>query len=217
MRLPFRRRRSPAARAYERAKPAPPGTPWREARFAVVDLEMTGLDPKTAEIISFAAVPVEGGRVRPGAGLSFNVRPERMPTADTIRIHGLRPADLEDAPPMDEVIGEILGALAGRVLVAHPSWVERDFLNAAMQSVGTRIKEPVVCTATLAGRLLEPSAETPREIALADAVRALGLPVHDPHTAEGDALTTAQLLIALATRLDLEEPQSVGSLADGAD
>jgi DNA polymerase III epsilon subunit-like protein len=42
--------------------------------------------------------------------------------------------------------------------------------------------------------------------------RALGLPAHRPHHADGDALTTAQAFIALATHLDRFTPQTVGSL-----
>ena len=38
------------------------------------------------------------------------------------------------------------------------------------------------------------------------------LPAHRPHTADGDALTTAQVFLALATHLDALEPQTVGSL-----
>jgi DNA polymerase III epsilon subunit-like protein len=43
-------------------------------------------------------------------------------------------------------------------------------------------------------------------------VRSLGLPVHRPHHADGDALTTAQAFIALATHLEVFKPQTVGSL-----
>jgi DNA polymerase-3 subunit epsilon len=50
-------------------------------------------------------------------------------------------------------------------------------------------------------------------VPLSDAARDLGLPVHRPHHADGDALTTAQLFLAVATRLDAREPQTVGSLA----
>ena len=46
MRLPrLLPHRPEPVRAYARSKLAGPGTPWREARFAVVDLELTGLDP----------------------------------------------------------------------------------------------------------------------------------------------------------------------------
>ena len=55
--------------------------------------------------------------------------------------------------------------------------------------------------------------QTEQGMRLNDAVERLGLPAHRPHHADGDALTTAQLFIALATRLDAVAPQTVGSLA----
>ena len=214
IRLPFRRR-SAVASAYRRAKPPLGTTPWREASFAVVDLEMTGLDPSRDEIISFAAVPVEGGTVVAGGSSTAIVRPERMPSAETIRIHGLRPADLAEAPPLDEVRDLILEALTGRIVVAHPARIERQFLSVALRPAGVRLAEPMICTATLAGQVLADrvgrrGAETPLSVAVA----ALGLPMEAPHTADGDALTAAQLFIALASRLEWREPQTVGSLVD---
>jgi DNA polymerase III subunit epsilon len=211
MRLRLPRRRKGPARDYARSPHPAPQTPWREAAFAVVDLELTGLDPRADEIISFASVPVDGGRVVPGATRALEVRPRRMPDETTIRIHGLRPVDLADAPPLEEAIEPMLDAIAGRVLVAHPAWVEREFLAAALATIGGKLKEPVIDTAALARRVLGRDEE--RQVPLAEAVDALGLPAHDPHTASGDALTTAQLFIALATRLERTEPQTVGSLA----
>ena len=42
--------------------------------------------------------------------------------------------------------------------------------------------------------------------------RRLGQPAEAPHHALGDALTTAQVFIALASLLDTVAPQTVGSL-----
>ena len=128
--------RSPAARAYEEAEIAPPETPWREAGYAVVDLETTGLDPKQDEIISFAAVPIDAGRIKVGAVSTLMIRPSRMPEAETIRIHGLRPQDLAEAPELRAVLDSVLEALTGRVLVAHAAWVERGFLSGALEAGG---------------------------------------------------------------------------------
>ena len=215
MRLPFRRaRRSPAADAYRRSSPPSAKTPWREATYAAVDLETTGLDPRRDEIISFAAVPIEDGRVVAGRICTVLVRPRQMPDAETICIHGLRPVDLTDAPPLIEALDLILGSLTGRVLVAHPAWVERGFLRQALKSAGVRPKEPILDTSGLARSLLaERGVVSPRSLALSDTARELGLPVHRPHHADGDALTTAQLFLALVTHLDEVEPQTVGSLA----
>jgi DNA polymerase III subunit epsilon len=72
----------------------------------------------------------------------------------------------------------------------------------------------VLDTAVLARRVLRIDGGGEGEaIPLAAAADRLGLPVHRPHHADGDALTTAQLFIALASQLDATEPQTVGSLA----
>ena len=140
---------SEVASAYRDA--ALPGlrTPWREVTFSVIDLETTGLDPASDEIISFAAVTVEGGRVRLDDARYELIRPTRMPDADTIRIHGLRDADLVDAPPLSERLDVLLAALTGRAVVAHVAAVERGFLGAALSSVGLKFDNPIVDTAVL--------------------------------------------------------------------
>jgi DNA polymerase-3 subunit epsilon len=215
-----------AARRY-RDTPVPAAfTPWREVTYSVVDLELTGLDPALDEIISFAAVTVSNGKVSLEDARYELVRPKRMPGADTIRIHGLREVDLEEARPLSEVLDDLLAALRGRALVAHVPAIETGFLSAALTSRGLTLRNPVIDTAALAVELSrlrreappEDSGETPRGAALSspglgDLARWLGLPVHRPHHADGDALTTAQAFIALATHLErFDDPLTLGSL-----
>ena len=211
---------SAAARAYLDAPLPDEQDPWRSASFAVVDLETTGLDPEADEIISFACVPVEHGRVAVGGATSLTVRPERMPGADSIRIHGLREADLVDAPALTVALDSMLEALAGRILVAHAAWVEQGFLTAALRRAGVRLRGPAIDTAALAARVpprvehagAARAAPADTSPGLSHAAWGMGLPIHRPHHADGDALTTAQLFISLATQLELREPQTVGSL-----
>jgi DNA polymerase-3 subunit epsilon len=204
-----------AARAYEEARLPAASTRWRDVPFTVVDLETTGLDPSTDEIISFATLTVDGGKVRLDDARYELVRPRRMPDGDTIRIHGLREADLADAPPLSDMIEGLLGALTGTAIVAHVAAVEQGFLGVALRGRGLDLRNPVVDTAMLDRELRRLRREAPSDrdpIALSDLARGLGLPVHRPHHADGDALTTAQAFIALATHLDAFEPQTLGSL-----
>ena len=216
---------SGALRSYQNTEFPPPPTPWREAAFSVVDLELTGLNPASDEIISFAAVTVSGGRVRFDDARYELVRPNRMPDWDTIRIHGLREVDLEVAPPLEDVIDGLLEALTGRPIVAHVAEVERSFLEAAFSTSGTEFRNPIVDTASMGMELrrlqrlapLRRGGDPSTGIAisspgLSGLARSLGLPVHRPHHADGDALTTAQVFIALATHLDGFRPQTLGSL-----
>jgi DNA polymerase-3 subunit epsilon len=203
---------TPTAAEYARAELPAATTPWRLAGFCVVDLETTGLDPGTDEIISFAAIPVDEGRVRPGGLVTGLVRPRRMPRPDTMRIHGLRPADLGTAPTLQEALDRLLAALCGRMLVAHVAWMEEQFLDRAFRGHGVRLRGDAIDTARLAEAVLAPGpAGDP--LPLSAVATRLGLPVHRPHHADGDALTTAQVFIALAGRLELERrPQTVRSL-----
>jgi DNA polymerase-3 subunit epsilon len=77
------------------------------------------------------------------------------------------------------------------------------------------LRNPFVDTAALAvelGRRRRDRSLRAPPIGLSDVARSLGLPVHRPHHADGDALTTAQVFIAEATLLDGLRPQTLGSL-----
>ncbi len=217
--------RSVIASAYLAAPLPRSSTPWREASFSVVDLELTGLDPSVHEIVSFAATAVSGGRIRPRESVYRVVRPLRMPDADTIRIHGLLESDLENAPPLERVLDDLLEALTGRALVAHAAGIEVGFLRPALEAQGLRLRNPVVDTASLGRELRRLRAQPPLRSSgdgssraydsspgLAPLAHLLGLPVHRPHHAEGDAITTAQVFIALATHLERYGRVTVGSL-----
>jgi DNA polymerase III subunit epsilon len=206
---------SDALRSYRELAFPPDATAWQHATFSVIDLETTGLDPAYDEIISFATVTVADGRIRLDDARYELVCPNHMPDWDTIRIHGLREADLEEAKPLDEVLDVLIEALSGRVLVAHVAAVERGFLGAALSKVGEKLRNPIVDTAALdqeLRRLRGQPAASGDPVGLSEMARALGLPVHRPHEADGDALTTAQAFLALATHLDEFELQTVGSL-----
>ena len=209
----FRKGASPEAVLYARAPRDKGKTPWRDARYCVVDLELSGLDPLNDEIISFAAVPIDNGRVIAGGALYGLCRPTRPLPEGSILIHGLRTVDLDEAPPFDEAIQPLLSAMAGRVIVAHVAWVERSFLSRAFERQGIRLREPSLDTYEL-GRLLALASEEPSApMDLGELAQSLSLPVHRPHHALGDALTTAQVFIAIVTHLDELSSETVRSLA----
>lgn len=199
--------------------PEPPGElPWREASYTVLDLETTGLDPSADAIVAAGGLRVVGGRVLAASAFRFLVRPDRAVPSQAVRVHGLLPGDLEAAPPLTAQLPVLLDRLAGDVTVVHVAEVDLAFLDAAMRRTwGCPWPTGVLDTARLAAtlhrrlRLAQPPGPQP-SLRLADLAAAYGLPVHPQHDPLHDALTTAQLFLALASRLEGHGRATLGAL-----
>jgi DNA polymerase-3 subunit epsilon len=208
MRVPWRG--GGTAVAFRRAATPAAGSPWRQADWCAVDLELTGLDPRRDEIIAIGAVPIHDGRLILGRAYYSLVRPGRAPSRAAVVVHKLRSDDLADAPPLPEAIDGLLGVLAGTVPVFHAAWVEEAFLGRALRHRGVRL--PAAADTEVLGRRWVSGREASPHLGLARLSALLGLPAETPHHALGDALTTAKAFIALASLFDAVEPQTAGSL-----
>lgn len=204
-------RRGEVATRFAHAALPDPDTPWREAEWCAVDLELTGLH-RSDEIISIGAVPIRDGALMLGEAMYTLARPDRPPTHAAVLVHKLRSVDLRAAPAPDEAIDRLLDVLAGRVPVFHTAMVERTFLGRELRR--RRLRLPADADTEVLGRLWlrERDGVAPAGISLARLAAVLGQPGEDPHHALGDALTTGKAFVALASHLDAVTPQTVGTL-----
>jgi DNA polymerase III epsilon subunit-like protein len=173
---------------------------------------MTGLDPRSDEIIAVGAVPIDGGRIVLGGGMYTLVNSRLRSNLRAVVIHKLRVPDLAGAPPLDEAMDRMLELLSGRVPVFHTAAIETAFLT--RQFGRRRLRLPEAADTEVLGRmwLRQRDGSAPEGISLTGLANALGQPAETPHHALGDALTTAKAFIALASLLDTVAPQTVGSL-----
>ncbi len=215
----MRLRRAPEGMAAEFAAVARPAdqTPWREASWCALDLELTGLDPRRNDIIAVGAVPIEDGRIMLGQSFYTLVRSTRRSEHGAVLVHKLRVADLADAPPLDEAVDRVMGLLVNRTPVFHTGAVERNFLSPLFSR--RRVRLPAAADTEVLGRvwIRAREGEAPPWVSLEKLASVLGQPGEPPHHALGDALTTAKAFIALATLLDAREPQTVSSLIAASD
>jgi DNA polymerase III subunit epsilon len=174
---------------------------WREAEYCAIDVETTGLDLREDSVVSVGSVPIREGRVIYREHYYSLIRPASQVSVAAMRVHYLRPADLAHAPPAGEVARQVADQLAGRIMVAHAAWIERAFLRRLLQLAGARFDAKVIDTAALARALgYAAGARDGREPSLELLARQLSLPVYAPHHALGDAVTTAAVFLALASR-----------------
>jgi len=94
-------------------------TPYHGEEWIALDLETTGLDPARDQILSLAAVPCVGRRLRLSARLELLVRSDSPRIPDAIRHHRLRPADVADGVPVDVALAQLLELIGNRPLVGY--------------------------------------------------------------------------------------------------
>lgn len=186
---------------------------WRDAEFLSLDFEATGLDLRRDDVISFGAVPIANGRMLVGGQAHSLVQPTQPVPADASKIHRIRNLDLAGAPTALQATAQLITLLTGRAVVAHAGWVEAAFLKRLLALHHTKLVSPVIDTAALARALDLAPRIAAHEPHLETLAASLGLPVHDPHHALGDALTTAQVFLVLVSRLErVHGPLTVDAL-----
>lgn len=87
--------------------------------YICLDCETTGLNPKKDEILSIGAVIIKENKVLMRKTLNIFVKPSMNVTEESIKIHHIRPVDLENAVEPKEAIMELLDFMGNRPIVGY--------------------------------------------------------------------------------------------------
>ncbi|MGM0913208.1 MAG: 3'-5' exonuclease [Pseudomonadota bacterium] len=173
--------------------------PYTGEEMVVIDTETTGLDTRSAELVSIAAVRVRGDRILTSESLDLRLRRPDTLTGDSIRIHGLRGVDLDNGESIDAALARLVDFVGNRPLVGWHLGFDLAILNRELRPrFGFELPNATVDVAQLWRRRLwrrHPEVDSlPRFEAVAER---LGVPVMGRHTALGDAVTTALMFLRL--------------------
>lgn len=179
-----------APRAYDDAVTLADDT---SVRFAVVDVETSGLSLDRDRVLQVGVVVVDGAGtvldrwaslVRPRRRVFYRVGPTRL--------HGIHRRDVRSAPPLPEVMHRLLGHLDGAVFVAHNASFDLGFLRKAAHEAGVALPvEQSLCTLRLS-RALDP--ERTMSHRLGAICERFEVELVRPHDALADADATAAVL-----------------------
>lgn len=217
------------ARALGRAAPGPlhdylatpvpqRETPLRDLGLLALDIETTGLDPRSDAVLSVGLVAVEGDEVRLGSARRLVVTDAAGTTGvgQSATVHGLTDDDLTEGVPIAEVLGTVLEALRGRVLLAHYARMETGFLGVACERLwGAAMPCVVVDTMELERRAVSQgwgSEPEPGSLRLGTARERRRLPSYRSHECLTDALASAELYLAQRAELEAASPDTTLTL-----
>ncbi|QPB84548.1 3'-5' exonuclease [Pseudoalteromonas rubra] len=169
-----------------------------DANLIVLDLELTGLDPKRDEIVSAAWVEIRQGRITLSTARHMLNKEVRQLGQSPV-IHGVDEQALAQGTSLRALLQQLAELFEQGVLVCHNAILDWGFLKRAFVSHGISVRpELILDTMQIErNRLLRQGQTLAADCLTLSACRQrYGLPSACEHHALSDALSTAELLLA---------------------
>jgi DNA polymerase-3 subunit epsilon len=187
------------------------GKSLSELRYVVFDTETTGLHPGDGdEIISIAAVRLEGGEIDEAGAFSRLVDPGRPIPPASVRFHGITDDMVKGERSIAEVLSEFRDYVGDAILVGHNADFDMTFLKLKERLTGVEIANVVLDTLLISVFVDHAS----RNHSLDAVAERLGVAVVGRHTALGDSVATARIFLKLLYRLEARGVTTLGQVAE---
>ncbi len=181
--------------------------------YTVFDTETTGLNPTEGdEIIQIGAVRIVNNKLLSHEFFDQLVDPNRSIPPAGIPIHGITPQMIEGQPRIESVLPSFHRYCADTVLVAHNAAFDMRCLQLKEKQTGVRFDQPVLDTLLLSA-LVHEHQDSHRLEAVAER---FGLNIMGRHTAIGDAMVTAEILLKLIPLLAEKGILTLGQALESA-
>lgn len=215
---------TPYWKAYEKALQNEPArkAPIGSVRFVVLDTETTGLDPQNDQILSIGAVAVRDQKIWVADRFEAFMPQAASAQADkqeAVAVHGILQKHGNQEQATAEILIDFLEYLGGSIFVAHHAAFDFGILQTSYgKYLQGSLRNKTLDTAFLARRLDDPQGQKtmgPQEAkkySLDQLCQRYDIPIEARHTASGDALLTAILLVKLLARLQARGIKTWGEL-----
>ena len=169
-----------------------------------VDLELTGLDAMKNHIIAIGWTQVDHGRIRIGSNRHIMVNTKQS-VGDSAAIHELMDSEVAEGVSLQTGLQALFEAAVGRVWLFHHAGLDVAFLQQACLG-WAGIAPPFVVLDTLqmelAMRKRRDQLVRQGDLQLSALRSHYHLPRYTAHNALIDAFATAELMLAIASRID---------------
>jgi DNA polymerase-3 subunit epsilon len=177
-----------------------------------VDLELTGLDKDRDEIIAIGWTQVDNGRIRLGSNRHLLVSAHQSVGSSAL-VHELLDSDVAAGVALEAGLEALFDAAEGRVWIMHHAGLDIAFLKRACAAWAGTVPGFIVLDTMRIEYRMRMRQEIPvrqGDLQLGRIRESYGLPEYTAHNALADAVATAEVMLAAATRLEPEKALELG-------
>ena len=162
--------------------------------YAVIDIESTGGKYNEESITEIAIYKFDGKKVIDQ--FSSLVNPERDIQPFVQKLTGINEKMVKTAPKFFEIAKRIIEITNNCILVAHNADFDYRILKTEFKRLGFNFNSKIICTVMLSKKLI-PNLKSYK---LGNLSKSLGIPVHNRHRAQGDAMATLKVFELLLNK-----------------
>ena len=167
--------------------------------YVCLDCETTGLSPKKDEILSIGAVHIKDNKVIMRETFNIFVKPSKNISAESIKIHHIRPIDLENAVSPKEAILKLLDFIGSRAIVGY--YIKFDIAMISKytkQYIGVKLPNESIEVSSMFFKSKKKTSEYEFiDLKFDTIMKELDIPVLGKHDALNDAIMTSMMFLKL--------------------
>lgn len=167
--------------------------------YVSLDCETTGLNPKKDEILSIGAVIIKDNKILMRNTFNIFLKPSKSINAESIKIHHIRPIDLENGIDPQVAIYNLLDFIGSRPLVGYYINFDYSIISKYTKKyIGIKLPNEMIEVSGMYYKTIKRTSEHQFiDLKFDTILKNLDIPALGKHDALNDALMTAMMFLKL--------------------
>ncbi|MGB5793349.1 3'-5' exonuclease [Poseidonibacter sp.] len=176
----------------------------KKDEYVCLDCETTGLNPKKDEILSIGAVHIKDNKILMRKTFNIFVKPSQNVNAEAIKIHQIRPVDLQNAVDPKIAILDLLDFIGSRPIVGY--YIKFDIAMISKYTkkyIGIKLPNESIEVSSMYYRTRKKTSEYEFiDLKFDTIMKELNIPTLGKHDALNDAIMTSMIFLKLRNVTD---------------
>ena len=168
--------------------------------YVCLDCETSGLNSKKDEILSIGAVHIKDNKILMRKTFNIFLKPSKNINVESIKIHHIRPVDLENGIDAQEAIYQLLDFIGSRPIVGY--YIKFDVAMISRYTkefIGIKLPNKTIEVSSMYYKTIRKRSDYQFvDLRFDTILKKLDIPILGNHDALNDALMTAMIFLKLA-------------------
>lgn len=167
--------------------------------YVCLDCETSGLNPKKDEILSIGAVHIKENKILMRKTFNIFLKPSKNINAESIKIHHIRPIDLENGVDPKEAIFQLLEFIGSRPIVGYYIKFDVEIISKYTKNfIGVKLPNETIEVSSMYYKTRKKSSDYEFiDLKFDTILKNLDIPALGKHDALNDAIMTSMMFLKL--------------------